>query len=179
MLLLFLHGKGERGHADSVKRHGPPKHIENGAAYPFIVLSPICPLESWWDPETLATLLDHVCGDHRVDPDRIYVTGLSMGGFGTWGLGLAFPDRFAAIAPICGGGSPYLADRIAHLPVWAFHGAKDSVVPLYESQRMIDALERCGARPKFTIYADAGHDAWTEAYTDTELTDWLLQHRRA
>lgn len=177
-LLLFLHGKGERGHAESVLRHGPPKLIAAGRAFPFIVVSPICPAEHWWDAETLGALLDRVCADHAVDEDRIYVTGLSMGGFGTWTLAMTYPDRFAAIAPVCGGGSPYLAERIAHLPVWVFHGAKDPVVPLYESERMVEALQKIGGKVKFTVYSEAGHDCWTETYANDQLYDWLLSYQR-
>ena len=117
-LLLFLHGIGERGEdLERIKRHGLPRVIERGDRLPFIVASPQCPPGEWWDVGTLVALLDEVEERYAVDPDRIYVTGLSMGGYGTWRLALAQPERFAAIAPICGGGNPAQAQRIKHLPV--------------------------------------------------------------
>ena len=109
---------------------------------------------------------------------RIYVTGLSMGGYGTWDLATRYPNRFAAIAPICGGGEPARACTVKHLPVWAFHGAKDEVVPLEQSQAMIDALAACDGNARLTVYPDADHDAWTQTYDNPELYDWFLSHRR-
>jgi predicted peptidase len=119
-----------------------------------------------------------VIAQYAVDEERVYVTGLSMGGFGTWSLAQAHPERFAAIAPICGGGNPELAGNLRHVPVWAFHGAKDNVVPLSASQEMVDALKAIGADVKFTIYPEAYHDAWTETYENPQLYEWLLQHKR-
>ena len=181
-LMLFLHGMGERGDdLEKVKKHGPPKLIEQGRDFPFIVLSPQCPRWSWWpvQVETLDALLDTICRTYRVDEDRIYVTGLSMGGYGTWALAEHRPHRFAAIAPICGGHQePEDLQKIAHLPVWAFHGAQDPVVPVESTKEIVRVLEDAGADPKLTIYPDTGHDAWKQAYADPELYDWLLQHKR-
>ena len=114
----------------------------------------------------------------NVDQGRVYCTGLSMGGFGTWELAITYPQLFAAIVPICGGGSPYIAARIRHIPTWVFHGGRDNVVPLYESQRMVDALKRAGANVQLTVYPEAGHDSWTETYNNPDLYTWLLSHRR-
>jgi predicted peptidase len=178
-LLLFLHGAGERGdNLDMVKVHGPPKLVAAGQDMPFIVVSPQCPAGRWWEPVELTALLDEVSAKHKVDPDRIYVTGLSMGGFGTWQLASHIPDRLAAIAPICGGGEPLQTRGYSHLPVWAFHGAKDEVVPLSRSEVMIEALKGNGADPKFTVYPEAGHDSWTETYDNPELYEWFLSHER-
>jgi predicted peptidase len=177
--LLFLHGAGERGdNLDLVKRHGPPKLIEAGKEFPFIVVSPQCPADKWWEPIELVALLDAIGQKYKVDPDRVYVTGLSMGGFGTWHLAAYAPERLAAIAPICGGGEIYWAKRFAHLPVWAFHGAKDTGVPLERSQVMVDELKKLGGHPKFTIYPEAGHDAWTATYDNPQLYEWLLAQKR-
>jgi len=177
-LILFLHGAGERGdNLELVKKHGPPKIVEHKPDFPFIVLSPQCPAGQWWSPETLLPLLDDVIAHYRVDTDRIYLTGLSMGGFGTWDLAVAAPDRFAAIAPICGRGNPFLAPRIKDIPVWVFHGAKDQVVPIKESEDMINALKKLGADVKFTVYPNANHDAWTETYNNPKLYEWFLQHK--
>lgn len=178
-LLLFLHGSGERGSdLELVKKHGPPKLIAAGQKFPFIVASPQCPKDRRWEPVELAALLDHLCQQLPVDLDRIYVTGLSMGGFGTWELAAFMPERIAAIAPICGGGEKYWVKRFVHLPVWAFHGAKDTGVPLERSQMMIDELKNRGGTPKLTIYPEAGHDSWTETYSNPELYDWFLSQRR-
>ncbi len=178
-LLLFLHGAGERGSdLERVKLHGPPKLIAAGKEFPFIVVSPQCPGDRWWKPDDLSALLDELVEKYKVDKDRIYVTGLSMGGFGTWGLAASAPNRFAAIVPICGGGDPSTARRLARIPIWVFHGAKDPVVPLSASERMVDAVEEAGGNVKFTVYPEAGHDSWTEAYNDPELYKWLLEQKR-
>jgi len=178
-LLLFLHGAGERGeHLDRVKIHGPPKLIAAGKEFPFIVVSPQCPNDRRWEPFELSALLDEIVEKYKVEKERIYVTGLSMGGFGTWSLAAFSPDRFAALVPICGGGDPMVARRISHVAVWVFHGAKDPGVPLERSEKMVEALKKAKGNVKFTVYPEAGHDSWTEAYNDPELYNWLLQQKR-
>lgn len=184
-LLLFLHGAGERGNnIRQVAKHGPPKQAsQNKRGYgAFIVVSPQCPRGSQWSDkkqlELLGKLIDHIKAHYRVDPDRVYLTGLSMGGYGTWHLAAAMPGRFAAIAPICGGGNPDHAARIAGIPVWAFHGAKDRVVPVSQSQQMVDAVKARGGNVQFTVYPDAGHDSWTATYDNPALARWLLTHSR-
>ncbi|HVX59559.1 MAG TPA: dienelactone hydrolase family protein [Pirellulales bacterium] len=178
-LLLFLHGSGERGDdLELVKKHGPPRLVAEGRDFPFIIVSPQCPKERWWEPIELLALLNDLGGKYKVDADRVYATGLSMGGFGTWRLAFQAPDRFAAIAPICGGGEKYWAKRIAKLPVWAFHGAKDAGVPPERSQIMIDAIAKNGGHPKLTVYPEAEHDSWTETYNNPELYKWLLEQKR-
>jgi predicted peptidase len=178
-LMLFLHGGGERGSdVNLVKKHGPPKLIDQGKQFPFIVVSPQCAKEQSWQPIELRALLDDVVAKYKVDLDRIYLTGLSMGGFGTWALAGYSPGRFAAIVPICGGGEASWAKRIAHIPVWVFHGAKDPGVPLRRSQEMVDALKKCGGKVNFTVYPDAGHDSWTATYNDPKVYEWLLQQKR-
>ncbi|MFM1767716.1 MAG: hypothetical protein RJA22_245 [Verrucomicrobiota bacterium] len=187
-LILFLHGAGERGsQLQKVAAHGPPKIVKSRPDFPFIVVSPQCPADEVWDNDTLIALLDHVVGQHKVDPRRVYLTGLSMGGYGSWSLALRHPERFAAVAPICGGGNTIdilLASRrnaaaLRSLPFRAFHGAKDTVVPLAESERMVNALKRAGVKQiDLTVYPEAGHDSWTEPYGGQELYDWFLQHAR-
>jgi predicted peptidase len=178
-LLLFLHGAGERGdNLELVKKHGPPKLIEGGKSLPFIVVSPQCPSGRWWEPFELAALLDEIEQHYKVDKQRVYVTGLSMGGFGTWALAAYQPNRFAAIAPICGGGEPFTARLYADVPTWAFHGDQDNVVPLARSQSMVDALERAGGKVKFTVYPGVGHDSWSEPYADDAFYQWLLENRK-
>lgn len=179
-LVVFLHGAGERGSdLDQVKKHGPPKRVEAGDDFPFILVSPQCPKDSWWPWEPVHELIDHLEATLPIDPDRIYLTGLSMGGYGTWNHASRRPDRFAAIVPICGGGTPYLARRLKGLPTWAFHGAKDAVVPLSESERLVAVLKKSGNQQvKFTVYPEANHDSWTKTYDDPALYEWLLSHSR-
>jgi predicted esterase len=180
-LVLFLHGAGERGDdLDKVKIHGPPKMAAAGKEFPFIVVSPQCKSKRWWEPISLGALLDQVEKDYNVDSDRVYVTGLSMGGFGTWNLASHFPERFAAIAPICGGGDSTKAAYTMgkQVPIWVFHGAKDSVVPLSRSQTLVDAFEKKGADIQFTVYPEAGHDSWTETYNNPKLYDWMMSNSR-
>lgn len=184
-LILFLHGAGERGtNIWMVAKHGPPKIDTTTTNFPFIVVSPQCPDGKIWSNDLLLALLDEIESKYPVDTHRVYLTGLSMGGFGTWSLGLSHPEKFAAIAPICGGGefiTPLLADKsqLATLPIWAFHGAKDPVVPLQESQRMVDHMKQIGVKEvKFTVYPDAMHDCWTQTYSNPELFDWFLEHSR-
>ena len=187
-LMLFLHGAGERGDdLNRLKVHGPPKLVEKGQKFPFIIISPQCPKNQRWDDAMLAALLDHACMEYRVDTSRLYLTGLSMGGYGSWSLGMALCDRLAAIAPICGGGSfidVYNASgakgkALRSLGVWAFHGAKDTVVPLSESEKMVEALKKFGhPAPKLTIYPAARHDSWTKTYDNPELYQWFLKYQR-
>jgi predicted peptidase len=184
-LILFLHGAGERGTSlRLVAKHGPPKVDTQTGNFPFIVVSPQCPDGKIWSNDLLLALLDEIENKYAVDNRRVYLTGLSMGGFGTWSLGLNHPERFAAIAPVCGGGdfiTPLLADkaRLTALPVWAFHGAKDPVVPLEESERMVNHLKKLGVQEvKFTVYPEALHDSWTQTYANPELFEWFLQHSR-
>jgi len=180
-LILFLHGAGERGdNLDLVKKHGPPKIVEKQEDFPFIVVSPQCPKDQWWNDnlDVLINLLDDIVAKYDVDRQRIYLTGLSMGGYGSWALGSKYPDRFAAVAPICGGGMRIMAFGLKDVPVWAFHGAKDKVVPLEESEEMVAAINARGGNAKLTVYPDAGHDSWTETYDNPEFYDWLLEHRK-
>ncbi|MGI9472133.1 MAG: prolyl oligopeptidase family serine peptidase [Rubripirellula sp.] len=179
-LVLFLHGAGERGdNLDLVKKHGPPKLAEQGKQLPFVMIAPQCPSGKRWEPWQLNTLLDEVLATTpRLDQNRIYVTGLSMGGYGTWALAAQSPERFAAIAPICGGGDPRTARRFSDLPTWVFHGGKDSVVPLSASEAMVESMKAAGGDPKFTIYPEAGHDSWTETYDNPDFYEWLVSQRR-
>jgi predicted peptidase len=187
-LMLFLHGAGERGtNVQKVAVHGPPKLVQAGVKLPFIIASPQCPEGRAWRDDELLALIDELAAQLNVDTNRVYLTGLSMGGYGTWSLGTKFPERFAAIAPICGGGERIqilLASRekkaqLNSMGVWAFHGGNDNVVPLEESQRMTNALVRAGGKDvKLTVYPEVGHDSWVQAYSEPEIWNWFLAHRR-
>jgi predicted peptidase len=187
-LMLFLHGAGERGtDLSKVAVHGPPKIVKSRPDFPFIVVSPQCPNDQIWSNDVLLALLDDVIATHKVDTNRVYLTGLSMGGFGSWSLALQYPERWAAVAPICGGGNTIdalltprkKAAALKSLPFWVFHGAKDPVVKLEESERMVKALKAAGVKEvELTVYPEAQHDSWTETYANEKLYEWFLKHER-
>ncbi|MDQ1316890.1 MAG: hypothetical protein QG588_539, partial [Candidatus Poribacteria bacterium] len=164
------------------KVHGIPKIVEQKDDFPFIAVSPQCSANSWWTSEqeliALNALLNKIVVKYAVDRNRIYLTGLSMGGYGTWALAMKYPKRFAAIVPICGGGDPKNISAIKNIPTWVFHGAKDSVVKLEESEKMVNALKECGGNVQFTVYPEADHDSWTATYDNPELYKWLLQQSK-
>jgi dienelactone hydrolase len=177
-LILTLHGRGEASDdIGLVRSQGLPRRVEEEGGLPFVIVAPQSP--GWgWDVGALDTLLDEVLRRYRVDPDRVYVVGNSMGGTGTCLLAEHSPERFAAIAPICGGTDPASAGRLRDVPTWAFHGAADRIVPLERSERMIEALKAVGGDARLTVYPGVGHDAWTPTYADPRFYEWLLQHRR-
>lgn len=177
-LLIFLHGSGESGNdLTKVKVHGPPKLIEEGKKLPFIVVSPQSE-GNGWPADIMQRFLRSLKNDLRVDKSRIYLTGLSMGGFGTWNWATKYPREFAAIVPICGGGDSSEVDKLRDVAVWCFHGAKDRAVPVQESYAMMNALKRHNPTAKLTIYPDAEHDSWTETYNNDSLYTWLLAQQR-
>lgn len=181
-LLVFLHGSGERGNdLEKVKVHGPPKLIAQGQTMPFVVLSPQCPSNTDWDTETLFALIKDIASRYKVDEKRIYLTGLSMGGAATWDLAMAYPEYFAAIAPVCGPVNrnyPALAETLKDLPIKAFHGAMDDVVPVAGAASMIKRLQDIGNPATIVIYPDANHDSWTKTYEDPELYKWFIKQTR-
>jgi predicted esterase len=178
-LLIFLHGSGESGDdLEKVKAHGPPKLVDQGKKFPFIVASPQAPPHKGWQPETLYQLLQHLKTSNRVDNDRIYLTGLSMGGYGTWNLAIEHPEEFAAIAPVCGGGDSSKAWKLRHMPIWNFHGAKDDVVFPLESEKMIAAARKYNSNVRYTLYPEANHNSWDLTYANDSLYTWMLSQSR-
>lgn len=182
-LILFLHGSGECG-TDGLKqtRVGLPAYIARHAdQFPFITVMPQAHT-LWYRGEDAAAawaILEAVRTSYRVDPDRMYLTGLSMGGFATWEFAMSRPDVFAAAVPVCGRGDPTYAGNIRHLPIWAFHGRLDKNVPVSGSRKPIEALRRLGAEPKYTEFPQTSHVCWDLAYSNKALYRWLLRHRRA
>lgn len=177
-LLLFLHGSGERGtDLELVKKHGPPLIVEQRKDFPFVTISPQCPAEKNWNADELAKLVDHAANTLQVDPKRLYVTGLSLGGAGTWDLLAKYPGKFAAAVPICGPGDPAAAEKMKGTPIWVFHGAKDPDVPIAKSEEMVEAIKKAGGNVKFTVYPEAGHDSWTATYANEEVYKWLLEQK--
>lgn len=186
-IILFLHGSGECGagseelprvkHGNLASIADSPQGLPGGL--PFIVVSPQCPVHSGWSPYELERLMEEIDSKFRVDPDREYLTGLSLGGYGTWDTAIAFPHRWAAIAPIAGAGDPNDIGRIKDIPCWIFHGAKDRVIPVEEAHRMFSALVKIGGRAKLTIEPQAGHNSWSQPYHDPAFYAWLVQQRKS
>ena len=178
-LMLFLHGAGERGdNLDKVKQWGPPKLVGKRKDFPFVVISPQCPRGTWWKVEGLYQLVNHVAGSLKIDRQRMYVTGLSMGGFGSWQLMDRYPKLFAAGVPICGGGKAESAKNLVDIPIWAFHGDADGVVKADLSKLMIKAIEKAGGKKaRLTLYPGVGHNSWSRAYANEEVYKWLLSHK--
>jgi predicted peptidase len=178
--ILFLHGAGERGtDLNKLKLQGIPKELTGGRKLPFIVVAPQCPDGEWWDTQTLIGLLDEVERKWRVDKEKLYLTGLSMGGYGTWALAAEQPNRFAAIAPICGGGNPLTASKISKLPIRAVHGDADPVVPVSETRSMLRWLQYSKASDvKYTEVKGGQHDVWSDFYRGAEIYDWFLTKTR-
>ena len=179
-LVLFLHGSGEMGYQlERVKRHGPPKFLDARPEFPAIVVSPQSP-GFGWDLDRLTALVDDVMDKYAVDPDRVYVTGLSMGGHGSWALATKDPRRFAAVVPICGWGNPADARRLVDVPIWAFHGRQDTSVPPGGSRKMVSAIRKAsGKKVKLTVYPDADHDSWTRTYDDPKVWQWMFAQSRS
>jgi predicted peptidase len=180
-LVIFLHGAGERGSdVEKLKVHGIPKLIAGGKNFNFIAVAPQCPEDKWWGDaveDEFENLLKDCIEDYRVDTSRIYLTGLSMGGFGSWYYAWKYNKAFAAVIPICGGvRSSKIKDVEAYknIPMWVFHGAKDNVVPLSSSTAVVNALNDIDADVKFTVYPEAEHDSWTETYENPALYKWML-----
>ena len=182
-LIIFLHGMGERGtNIDNIKKHGPPKICESMRGFEFIAVSPQCLKDDkgkgWWNTADLNLLYDYILENYKVDKDRIYLTGLSMGGFGSWAWAASNPDKFAAVAPVCGGGNPKQAKKYGKLPIWAFHGDKDTVVAYNKSVEMVEAIKKEGGNAKLTTYKGVGHNSWTQAYNEKELYKWFLSQSK-
>ena len=178
-LLLYLHGAGQRGTDLTMVRRGVlPKMLAERRDFPFIVVAPQCAGE-FWDLRLLESLVELTRKQYAVDPDRVYATGYSMGGYGTFDLATARPDFFAAILPICGGGDPSRACALKGVPVRAYHNRGDPIVSLYESRRMVDAIRACGGDATLTVYPVEGHDAWTATYGNPEVFEWLLKQKKS
>jgi predicted peptidase len=196
-LVIFLHGAGERG-SDNEKQlvHGVPQFVANRDKYPCFLIAPQCPEGKKWvevdwsaDTHTLPAdpgevgrltlgLIEQAIKDLPTDAKRVYVTGLSMGGYGTWDLLARRPELFAAVAPVCGGADEATAAKVKDVPVWAFHGAKDTAVKPARSRNMIAALRKAGGQPKYTEYPEVGHNSWDPAYADPEFFRWLFAQKK-
>jgi predicted peptidase len=180
-LLVFLHGAGERGRDNAQQLLGLPDQMTQPdwrRRFPCFLLAPQCPDASHWSDwmQDLENLIDRLCEDLPVDRRRVYLTGLSMGGFGSWELAARRPELFAAVVPICGGGDPSQARRLKNVPVWAVHGDADRTVPLECSRVMIQALRDAGGQPRYSELPGVGHDSWTQTYRKSNgVIQWLFE----
>lgn len=180
-LLLFLHGGGESGgELEELKTNGPPKLLAEGKEFPFLILAPQNPhKKKWWNTRAVMQLLDTIIATNRVDTDRIYLTGLSRGGGAAWELAVQYPDKFAALAVVCGMTPvPYASWINKNMPIWVFHGTEDKSIPISESEDMVKRLEEMGYDVTFTRYEGVGHNAWVKAYTTEELYTWFMKQKR-
>ena len=194
-LALWLHGGGSRGNdpkrmLDYGDKHGIGflARNDNQSKYPSFVLAPQCPLNKYWadtDSETptaqmklVLEILDKVQADYSIDTTRLYVMGISLGGYGTWDIIARRPDTFAAAVPICGGGNSSKASQMVNTSIWAFHGDKDEAVNVSESRKMIDAIKTAGGKPRYTEYKGVGHNSWENAFAEIDLLPWLFAQKK-
>ena len=198
-LVLFLHGAGERGDDNKAQlKHGVLPILEGAEklGQPCFLIAPQCPADRWWAPinretmrlsaadkpndllEAVLALVDETMKAQPVDSRRFYVTGISMGGYATWDLLGRAPGKIAAAVPVCGGGEPTLAEKFKDIPIHAFHGEADPVVPVRTTKDMVEALEKSGAKPKATYYPGVQHDSWTQTYDNPEVIRWIFEQRR-
>jgi len=185
-LILSLHGAAARGdNPNAVLKYDLPRLLEDGVDYPFIVVSPLCPVNTWWSDHLAALdiLLKEVSDRYSVDQKRISVTGVGMGGYGVWHLGVTYTERFAALAPVSSGaawfyGFPERARAIFDTPVWAFHGEMDPIIPLREVTVLVDELKAAGGDVKLSVFPEGGHEIWPQVYQNPDLIYWLLEQRR-
>tara|TARA_B100001564_G_scaffold358670_1_gene377994 strand:- start:780 stop:1448 length:669 start_codon:yes stop_codon:yes gene_type:complete len=184
-LVLFLHGAGERGtNLKDIEIHGLPKLVRNGKKFPFIIIAPQCPLNLWWsDPlpvDLLSELVNDIVMKYGIHKNNVFCTGLSMGGYGTLALSIKNPKLFSAIIPICGGmdiKNFFDILNLKDLPIWLFHGDKDEVIPLENSQSIYKVLKPVNKNIKLTVYKGVDHNSWDRAYDDNELYKWMLSHK--
>ena len=181
-IVFFLHGVGECGEdLDHAMIHGYMKHVrEEDKDYPFIFIAPQCPVGKYWAAltESLIAFVDEMTETLPVDQDRVYLTGLSMGGYGTWMLAQAYPEKWAAIAPICGGGLVWFAEAIKDLPIMTYHGDCDTTVPISESTNMLTAVNGKGGNAQIKVCYGVGHNCWDIAYEGDDLWNWMSSHIR-
>jgi poly(3-hydroxybutyrate) depolymerase len=185
--ILFLHGIGESGNDLNVlRRNGFPRNLEGDQQFPFIFIMPQCPSSTEWyytnadNVTAMRTFLDDIIARFPVDTNRIYVTGLSMGGIGSWYFAIKLPTRFAALVPVSFRGDGWSPSPARDIPVWAFHGAKDGVIPFAKAQSLVDEFTASGGSIRFTVYPNGSHDGstWTVTYNNADVYDWMLRKKK-
>ena len=179
-LLIFLHGTPQRGSDFSeLKKVGIPKLLEKGDfKSQMIVIAPLCPKFESWDSASLFSIYKLIEKKYRIDTKRVYITGFSMGGFGALKFAKEYPYIFAAMAPVCSGGSKYMSEYIAHIPTWFFHGKKDEVIEFEKTKELVDKLKELKSDVRFTEYEKLGHEIWEKVYGNMDLYDWFLNYSK-
>lgn len=178
--IIYLHGAGTRGSLTSLTDSIIFRATDKSEGFPFVIVAPLCDADSWFDVfETLKRFAMRTAEEEFCDRERVYLMGTSMGGYGAWQLAMSLPELFAAIVPVCGGGMYWNAGRLVNVPVWAFHGGKDTTVFPEESRRMVDEINRRGGDARLTLYPENGHDAWSDTYSNREVFEWLLSHKNS
>ncbi len=184
-MMLFLHGRGESyGPLSLVGKWGPPRFAARGDELPFVLVSPQCPEDDSWSKPTqqkrVVELLDHIVKTYNIDEKSICLTGLSMGGYGSWRLAADHPERFSSVVPVCGGGDPADAEKLKDLPIWVFHGDQDGAVPFQRSVEMVDAIQKAGGtKIRFTSLEYIGHNCWSATYATPELYQWISKQKKS
>ena len=176
-LLIFLHGAGERGKDhELIAKNAVPRMIEEGLSLPCVTVCPQCPNGFVWHTEVhfLKDFIDHIIKEYDIDPSRVSLTGISMGGYGTWEMIMDYPEMFRKAAPVCGGGTPWRAWQIKS-KVWAFHGDADGAVPCIGSVQLVDAMKNAGGDARLTLFHGCDHNSWDPAYETTKVLDWLTE----
>jgi predicted peptidase len=178
-LLVYLHGNSCRGYnLEKLKKYGPPYLVSAGWNFTFIIVSPQCPSDRNWDKDDwFPSLYNDLSGKYRIDEKRIYLTGMSLGGSGVWSLAMRHPEYFAAAIPLCGGWSTKNIKAMKDIPVWAFHGALDNIVPPRETEKLVDALRKAGGSVRYSKLAGQGHSIH-KVYEEREIYEWLLRHKK-
>jgi predicted peptidase len=182
-LVIYLHGGSQKGRdLNKLKTYGLPKLISEGKEYDFIFAAPQCPDSLYWSSENwFDSLFADLKNKYRIDTNRVYLTGFSMGGYGVFIVGMDFPDKFAALVPISGGCNDSDTTRIGNLkdiPIWAFHGVIDKRIPISETERIVNALKKCNGNIKFTRFEDKGHMIYTLYETNPEIFEWMLKQKK-
>lgn len=184
-LILFLHGRGESyGPLSLVAKWGPPRFAARGDELSYILVSPQCPGDDSWSKPTqqkrIVELLDQILKTYSVEEQSICLTGLSMGGYGSWRMAADHPQRFASVVPVCGGGDPDDSEKLKDMPIWVFHGDQDGAVPFQRSVEMVDAIKAAGGtKIRFTSFEHIGHNCWSATYATPELFKWISQQKKS
>ena len=180
-VVFYFHGAGSRGDTFDVLKENPYfSYAYSFDEFSFITVAPLCSKNTWFDHfETLTELIKETASSEIADPERIYITGLSMGGYACWQLAMSLPEIFAAAIPICGGGMYWNAARLKNMPIWAFHGALDKTVLPEESVKMVNAVNSAGGNSKLTVFEDVMHKSWIPAYSNVETFRWLFSHKKS
>ncbi len=178
-LIIYLHGSSCKGNnLEKLKKYGPPFYLERGMQVDAIVISPQCPSnKNWTVGSWFESFYKELKSKYNIDPSRVYLTGMSLGGFGTWDLASRYPDIFAAIVPLCGGGRTNMAETMKDIPTWVFHGDLDKTVRISRSEEMVNAMKNLGSNPKFSILKGQGHGI-QKVYSDQTVYEWLFSHQK-